>query len=189
MASGGKCGRPICPRALPGGGWGRGRLRLLHARDPRTGTALPVATATLWNEAPFSESSGRDQRRTCLPAEPTIQPRHRFRRSRGLSGPGGRGAVTCQPALPDPKLPAPCAPAAATGEDPEASTLDRGCWERKTAPPPRETGWIKPERGAPLRPRRPTPGGRGEQGQGVSTQAGSRQPGAEASTAGERTAK
>lgn len=186
---GGKCGRPICPGALPGGGWGRGRLRLLHARDPRTGTALPVATATLWNEAPFSESSGRDQRRTCLPAEPTIQPRHRFRRSRGLPGPGGRGAVTCQPALPDPKLPAPCAPAAATGEDPEASTLDRGCWERKTAPPPRATGWIKPERGAPLRPRRPAPGSCGEQGQGVSTQAGSRQPGAEASTPGEQTAK
>lgn len=81
----------------------------------------------------------------------------------GLPGPGGRGAgaATCQPALPDPKLPAPCAPAAATGEDPEAGALDRGCWERKTAPPPRATGWIKPERGAPLRPHSWKPWGAG----------------------------
>lgn len=57
---GGKYGRPICPGALPGGGWGRGRLRLLHARDPRTGAALPVATATLWNARHhFPRAAGR----------------------------------------------------------------------------------------------------------------------------------
>lgn len=102
---GGKVWAPHLPRGPPGRRAGQGA----PPPSPHSGPTHGVSAAgrhghTVERAAPFSESSRRGQRRTCLPAEPTIQPRHQFRRSLGSPRPRregrGRGHLPACPPRP-----------------------------------------------------------------------------------------